>query len=73
MKKKLPKCKPSCSVPKTTKEVETLPEAKSGHWIQKAVNPKHKGYCTPMTKSTCTPKRKALAMTFKKHHGFHGK
>lgn len=46
-------------------------EAKDGHWIQKAVNPKHKGYCTPMTKSTCTPRRKALAKTFKKHHGFH--
>lgn len=45
--------------------------AKDGHWIQKAVNPKHKGYCTPMTKKTCTPKRKALAKTFKKHHGFH--
>ncbi len=43
------------------------------HWIQKAVNPKHKGYCTPMTKATCTPKRKALAKTFKKHHGFHKK
>lgn len=42
-------------------------------WIQKAVNPKHKGYCTPMTKSTCTPRRKALAKTFKKHHGFHKK
>lgn len=49
------------------------PEYKSGgkHWIQKAVNPKHKGFCTPMTKATCTPHRKALAMTFKKHHGFH--
>lgn len=35
-------------------------------WIQKAVNPKHKGYCTPMSKPTCTPKRKALAQTFKK-------
>jgi hypothetical protein len=35
-------------------------------WIQKAVNPKHKGYCTPMTKKTCTPQRKALARTFKK-------
>lgn len=34
-------------------------------WIQKAVNPKHKGYCTPMTKKTCTPKRKALAKRFK--------
>ena len=36
------------------------------NWIQKAVNPKHKGFCTPMTKKTCTPKRKALARTFKK-------
>lgn len=34
-------------------------------WIQKAVNPEHKGYCTPMTKPTCTPKRKALAKTLK--------
>jgi hypothetical protein len=35
-------------------------------WIQKAINPAHKGYCTPMTKPTCTPKRKALAKTLKK-------
>ena len=34
-------------------------------WIQKAINPKHKGYCTPMSKPTCTPKRKALAKTLK--------
>jgi len=34
-------------------------------WIQNAINPEHKGYCTPMTKSTCTPKRKALAKRFK--------
>lgn len=40
--------------------------AKDGKWIQKAINPKHKGYCTPMTKATCTPKRKALAKTLKK-------
>lgn len=45
--------------------------SKKKDWISKAVNPKHKGYCTPMTKSTCTPKRKAFAMTMKKHHGFH--
>ena len=44
---------------------------KGGGWISKAVNPAHKGYCTPMTKSTCTPRRKAFAMTMKKHHGFH--
>ena len=39
--------------------------AKDKKWIQKAVNPAHKGFCTPMTKTTCTPKRKALARTFK--------
>lgn len=42
-------------------------------WLQKAVDPKHKGFCTPVTKKTCTPKRKAFAMTMKKHHGFHKK
>jgi len=41
-------------------------KVKDKNWIQKAVNPKHKGFCTPMTKKTCTPKRKALARTFKK-------
>ena len=38
---------------------------KDKNWIQGAVNPKHKGFCTPMTKKTCTPKRKALAIRFK--------
>lgn len=38
---------------------------KKKKWLQTAVNPEHKGYCTPMTKSTCTPKRKALAKRFK--------
>jgi hypothetical protein len=37
------------------------------NWIQGAINPKHKGFCTPMTKKTCTPRRKALAKRFK--HG----
>lgn len=35
-------------------------------WIQKAVDSDHEGYCTPMTKRTCTPRRKALALRFKK-------
>jgi len=48
-------------------------EYAKGGWIKKAVNPAHKGYCTPMTKSTCTGRRRALALTFKKHHGFHKK
>ena len=38
----------------------------SKNWIQGSVNPKHAGYCSPMSKKTCTPKRKALAITFKK-------
>jgi len=46
------------------KPKEILSEDKK--WIQKAVNPEHKGYCTPMTKPTCTPQRKALAKRFKK-------
>lgn len=50
----------------TDVQERTLGKAKDGKWIQKAINPKHKGYCTPMTKSTCTPKRKALAITLKK-------
>ena len=29
------------------------------------INPDHKGYCTPMTKPTCTPRRKALAKRLK--------
>lgn len=58
----------------TQRQMENkMEKAKDGKWIQKAVNPKHKGYCTPMTKKTCTPRRKALAKTFKKHHGFHKK
>ena len=29
------------------------------------INPKHKGYCTPMSKHTCTQRRKALAKRLK--------
>jgi hypothetical protein len=47
-------------------EVKEKNDKKDKDWIQKAVNPEHEGDCTPMTKSTCTPKRKALAKTFKK-------
>ena len=44
---------------------------KKGGWLKGAVNPKHKGYCTPMTKSTCTGHRRAFALMMKKKHGFH--
>lgn len=37
------------------------------------INPAHKGFCTPMSKSTCTGARRRLALTLKKHHGFHKK
>jgi hypothetical protein len=46
------------------KDDEEINEA--DRWIQQALNPSHKGYCTPMSKKTCTPKRKALARRFKK-------
>ncbi len=51
------------------------PDYKKGgkHWIQGAINPAHKGYCTPMSKSTCTGHRRALALLFKRKHGFHKK
>lgn len=49
--------------------VQVLSEKKK--WIQKAINPEHEGYCTPMTKSTCTPRRKALAKRFKKGGDLH--
>src|SRR5581483_4639366 len=32
------------------------------NWIKGAINPKHRGFCTPLTKKTCTPRRKALAL-----------
>jgi hypothetical protein len=44
--------------------------AKPKKWIQKAVNPAHKGYCTPMTKSTCTGRRRQFALMMKRKHGF---
>ena len=62
-----PKPKPNWVSPPASKDTKKKGGAtKDKNWIQKAVNPAHKGYCTPMTKPTCTPKRKALAMTFKK-------
>jgi hypothetical protein len=42
------------------------------NFIKGAINPEHKGYCTPMTKSTCTGHRKALAERFK-HGDLHKK
>ena len=38
---------------------------KSKNWIQGAVNKKHVGFCSPISKATCTPRRKALALRFK--------
>jgi hypothetical protein len=71
-KRKFPPEKPKWSdMPRKPLENGKMQPLKKGgksdkNWIQKAVNPKHKGYCTPMTKKTCTPARKALARTFKK-------
>ena len=49
----------------TFKKREVLNEDED-KWIQKAVNPEHKGFCSPESKPTCTPARKALAKRFKK-------
>ena len=55
-------------VEKVLEEEEEVEKAleEDDDWIQKAVDPDHEGYCTPMTKKTCTPRRKALAKRFKK-------
>lgn len=43
------------------------PEYKGGGWIQKAINPAHKGWCTPLSNPHCTGHRRALALRFKHH------
>jgi hypothetical protein len=40
-------------------KIDRISEKKK--FLKKAVNPAHKGYCTPMSKPTCTPHRKAFA------------
>lgn len=37
------------------------------------INPEHKGWCTPLSNPHCTGARRRLALTLKKHHGFHEK
>ena len=34
-------------------------------FLQKAIKKSHRGFCTPLSKSTCTPRRKALARRLK--------
>jgi hypothetical protein len=46
-----------------TKHPELLDEK---NWIQGAIKKSHRGFCTPMTKKTCTGRRRALAKRFKK-------
>lgn len=58
----------------TSEGNQTPGNADSGKRFSKSnplVNPAHKGYCTPMSKSTCTPRRKAFAERVKREHGFH--
>lgn len=40
---------------------------KDGGWIAGAINPNHVGFCSPVTKDTCTLRRKAFAMRAKNH------
>ena len=42
-----------------------------GKWIQSAISKKNEGACSPMSKPSCTPRRKALAKRFKKGGDLH--
>ncbi len=42
---------------------------KGGKWIQGAI--KHPGRCTPISRPGCTGHARALALLFKRKHGFH--
>lgn len=35
-------------------------------WLKTAINPAHKGWCTPLSNPHCTGRRRALAMRLKK-------
>lgn len=45
--------------------------AKGGNWLKGAVDPDHKGWCTPLSNPHCTGHRRAFALMMKKNHGFH--
>jgi hypothetical protein len=46
-------------------KIDMIAEKKKKKFLQKAIKKSHKGYCTPMSKPTCTPHRKALAKRLK--------
>lgn len=46
---------------------------KKGGWLKGAINPSHKGWCTPLSNPHCTGHRRAFALARKKDHGFHKK
>lgn len=48
-------------------ETFRVEEEKDNKWIQNAINPEHEGDCTPMTKPSCTPAKKAFAVRAKHH------
>ncbi len=41
------------------------------NWLKGAVNPDHKGWCTPLSNPHCTGHRRAFALMMKHKHGFH--
>jgi hypothetical protein len=51
----------------------TLDDAKAAKKTSFKLDPKHEGWCTPMTKKTCTGKRRQFALNAKKSHGFRKK
>jgi hypothetical protein len=44
---------------------------KTKDWLKNAVNPSHKGDCTPLSNPKCTGHKKQFALMMKKNHGFH--
>ena len=52
---------------KITESPIKLKRGGSADWISGAVQKSHIGFCTPMTKKTCTPHRKAFARRAKAH------
>ena len=50
---------------------KTLEDAKKSKSFN--LNPKHKGWCTPLSNPKCTGKRRQFALNAKKSHGFRKK
>lgn len=53
----------------TILSVPEISKFKKGGFM--GIQKSHRGWCTPLSNPHCTGHRRALALTLKKHHGFH--